>query len=106
MATIRDRRAGPAEAGPYDGSESRFINQPGGWNRGGVVIYPNNHAEHWLNGRKVLEYERGGAVYLEHVAKSKFSKLKDFGMAAEAPILLQDHGDKVMFRSIKIRELK
>ncbi len=86
--------------------ETRFINQPGGWNRGGVILYPNNKAEHWLNGRKVLEYERGGAVFLEHVAKSKFSKMKDFGMAAEAPILLQDHGDKVMFRSIKIRELK
>lgn len=86
--------------------ESRFINQPGNWNRGGVILYPNNHAEHWLNGRKVLEYERGGADFLAHVAQSKFSKMKDFGIAQEFPILFQDHGDKVMFRSIKIRELK
>jgi hypothetical protein len=86
--------------------ESRFINQPGGWNRGGVVLYPDNHAEHWLNGRKVLEYDRGSESFLAHVAQSKFSKLKDFGMAKEFPVLLQDHGDQVMFRSIKIRELR
>jgi hypothetical protein len=86
--------------------ESRFINQPGGWNRGGVILYPNNHVEHWLNGRKVLEYERGGETYWAAVKRSKFSGFKDFGMARESPILLQDHGDHVMFRSIKIREIK
>jgi hypothetical protein len=86
--------------------ESRFINQPGGWNLGAVVLYPNNHVEHWLNGRKVVEYERGSDFYWAQVARSKFAGFKDFGMAKEAPVLLQDHGDKVMFRSIKIRELK
>jgi len=86
--------------------EGRFINKPGEWNRGSVILRPDNHAEHWLNGRKVVEYTRGNAIYWALVARSKFAEFENFGMAAEAPILLQDHGDKVMFRSIKIRELK
>jgi hypothetical protein len=86
--------------------EARFVNKPGEWNRGSVILYPDNRAEHWLNGRKVVEYIRGNDAFKAQVAKSKFSGFKNFGMSVEAPILLQDHGDNVMFRSIKIRELK
>lgn len=86
--------------------EARFVNKPGEWNRASIVVYPDNRVEHWLNGRKVLEYVRGGEAFRAAVAKSKFAAMKDFGMAAEAPILIQEHGDKVMYRSIKIRELK
>ena len=86
--------------------EARFINKPGEWNRGAIVVYPDNRVEHWLNGRKVVEYTRGNNIYRALVARSKFAEFEKFGMAEEAPILLQDHGDKVMFRSIKIREIK
>ena len=53
----------------------------------------------------VLSYERGGKVFLAHKAVSKFKDLKGFGEAPEGHILLQDHGDKVSFRNIKIRTL-
>lgn len=86
--------------------EARFINKPGDWNRGSIIIYPDNRVEHWLNGRKVVEYVRGNNIFKALVARSKFAEFEKFGMAEVAPILLQDHGDKVMFRSIKIRELK
>jgi hypothetical protein len=86
--------------------EARFINKPGEWNRGSIVLFPDNRVEHWLNGRKVLEYHRGNNIYRALVARSKFAEFNNFGMAEEAPVLLQDHGDKVMFRSIKIREIK
>lgn len=87
-------------------TEARFVNKPGEWNRGRIVVFPDNTVQHWLNGRKVVEYKRGGAIYKALVARSKYKDYEGFGMAEETPILLQDHGDNVHYRSIKIRELK
>lgn len=85
--------------------EGRFINGPGEWNRGRIVLYPDNRAEHWLNGRKVVEFTRGSEEFKELVAGSKFAEMEGFGMAERGPIHIQDHNDEVHFRSIKIREL-
>lgn len=86
--------------------DGRFVKKPGEWNRGRIVLYPDNRAEHWLNGRKVLEFTRGSEAFNELVAGSKFADSEGFGMAEEGPIHIQDHNDEVHFRSIKIRELQ
>jgi hypothetical protein len=85
--------------------EGRFSKGANEWNRGRIVMYPCGTVQHWLNGRKVVEYNRGDAIYKALVARSKYAKYEGFGMAEKGPILLQDHHDNVHYRSLKIREL-
>jgi hypothetical protein len=86
-----------------DGASKR-VNPPGKWNKARLVVN-GTHVEHWLNNVKVIEYERGSQVYRSLVEKSKYAKFAGFGEAPSGHLLLQDHGNTVHFRSIKIREL-
>ena len=74
----------------------------GRWNHGRVFVR-GNHVEHWLNGKKVLEYELGSPELKAAIAKSKFKDVAGFGTKIQGRILLQDHGDEVCYRTVNIQ---
>ncbi len=81
------------------------FNGVGEWNRARIVVQ-GKHVEHWLNGFKTVEYERATQMWRALVDHSKYTVWPAFGERPKGHILLQDHGNTVSFRSIKIRELK
>jgi hypothetical protein len=80
------------------------VRPAGEWNSIRLVVN-GNHVEHWLNGQKVVEYELGSEDWKQRVASSKFAEWPAYGTAGRGHIGLQDHGDWVAFRNIRIRVL-
>jgi cytochrome c len=77
---------------------------PGHWNRARLLVR-GPHVEHWLNGERLLEYELWSLDWVRSVAASKFASMPDYGKRKRGHIALQDHGDRVEYRNIRIREL-
>lgn len=83
----------------------RGASRPAGeWNSAELVV-DGAHVEHWLNGVKLLEFDLGSPDWLERVSKSKFAAMPLYGRAPDGHIGLQDHGDRVEFRNIRIKPL-
>lgn len=80
------------------------VHPAGEWNSARIMIQ-GNHVEHWLNGAKLFEYEIGSPDWLAKVGASKFKSMPNYGKASDGYIALQDHGDKVEFRNVRIKVL-
>ncbi len=85
-------------------SAGKRLRPVGEWNRS-TVIFRGNHGEHWLNGQKIVEFELGTAHMDSLVAKSKYRVIPGFADRRKGHLVLQDHGDEVYFRNIKVRPL-
>lgn len=111
---IDDRRHSDARQGPkrvtaafyhvLPPSEDRPTREAGEWNQSRILVQ-GNRVEHWLNGKKVVEYELGSERLKAAIAESKFKDAPGFGTKIKGHIMLTDHGDECWFRNMKIREL-
>jgi hypothetical protein len=98
-----DRTAGSL----YDlipAAKDKKLNPVGEWNESRLLV-DGNHVEHWLNGAKVVSYERGSAEMKTRIAESKYKDIKGFGEVTKGHLLLQDHDSEIYFRNLKIRAL-
>jgi hypothetical protein len=99
-AKLPSHRAG----GLYDlvaPNEQKHLRPVGQWNRSRVV-FRGNHGEHWLNGAKIVDFELGTAHMDSLLAASKYRTIPGFGQKRRGHIVLQDHGDEVYYRDIKV----
>ena len=104
----RDAKNGPDRltGANYDLiAPSAAASKPAGeWNTAKIVVR-GSRVEHWLNGTKVVEYEFGSPEWTRLVSENKFKAWPIYGKAARGHIVLQDHGDVVEFRNIRIKDL-
>ena len=80
----------------------RKVRPVGEWNESRLVVQ-GAHVEQWLNGVKAVEFEMGSDEMKARIAKSKYRDVPNFGVKTKSPILLQDHGDEIAFRNLKLR---
>jgi Domain of Unknown Function (DUF1080) len=84
---------------------NKTLRPVGNWNTAKLVLI-GSKGEHWLNGQKVLEYDMNSPEFKALFAKSKYKNIAGFADRRKGHIILQDHGDEVYFRSIKVREVR
>jgi hypothetical protein len=101
----RDRLSSAAAAYALYAAPEGVVKPANEWNTARIVV-KGAHVEHWLNDRKVVEYELWSPDWKEKVAKSKFAKYPKYGLAKRGHLGIQgDHAGNLTIRNLRIREL-
>lgn len=81
------------------------LNKSGSWNSS-KIVFDNGHVEHWLNGAKVIEFEAWTDDWFARKESGKWEFAPEYGLARSGHFALQDHGSRVWYKNIKIKELQ
>ncbi len=93
-----------ADYAMYTPNDKKKVMPVGEWNTS-KIVFDKGHVEHWLNGEKVIEFTAWDDAWTKLKTEGKWKDFPDYGSAKKGRIALQDHGNKVYFRNIMIREL-
>jgi hypothetical protein len=93
-----------ADYAMYTPNDQKVLNPVGQWNVSRIV-FNNGHVEHWLNGKKIVEFEAWSDDWNKKRETGKWKDYPDYGKAKTGEIALQDHGDKAYYKNIEIKEL-
>jgi hypothetical protein len=93
-----------ADYGMYTANDKKKLKPVGEWNTG-MIVFNKRHVEHWLNGEKILEFQAGDDAWKKKKEDGKWKDYPGYGTAKKGRIALQDHGNKVYYKNIMIREL-
>ena len=85
--------------------ETKQVNPPGEWNSS-MVLYKDGYVEHWLNGEKLFSFQEGSEDWKMRRYSGKWEAFPDYGISTTGKLCFQDHGSKVYFKNVKIKELK
>ena len=85
-------------------NDQKVLKPVGEWNTS-KIIFNKGHVEHWLNGKKIVEFTAWTDDWYKKIQACKWKDHPDYGLAKSGEIALQDHGDKAYYRNIWIKEL-
>ena len=83
-------------------NETKKLKPVGEWNTS-KIVFDKGHAEHWLNGKKIVEFQAWDDKWTKEKNEGKWKDYPDYGLAKKGLIALQDHGHKAYFKNIMIR---
>lgn len=101
---LEDWQKAAADYAMYLPNEKKQLKPVGEWNSS-KIVFNRGHVEHWLNGEKVIEFTAWDDAWNKLKTDGKWKDYPDYGSAKKGHIALQDHGNKVYFKNIMIREL-